>query len=149
RGEAPTLEEFRHRFPSLAGDLALQFDLSAELGSTLARGSLAAPAPAPALPGYEILEVLGRGGMGIVYKARQIKANRLVALKMILSGSHAGEAEHARFRTEVEAIARLQHPHIVQVYEVGESEGRPFFSLEFCAGGSLDKKLAGTPMLPR
>ena len=68
---------------------------------------------------------------------------------MILAGGHAGEADLARFRTEAEAVARLQHPNIVQIYEVGEHDGLPFFSLEFCAGGSLDKKLAGTPLPPK
>src|SRR5262245_34895901 len=99
--------------------------------------------------GYEILEVLGRGGMGIVYQARQVKLKRLVALKMILSGGHAGPAELARFRTEAEAVARLQHPNIVQIYEVGEQDGRPFFSLEYVDGGSLAQKLGGTPIPPR
>ncbi len=102
-----------------------------------------------AVPGYEILRELGRGGMGVVYQARHRKLNRPVALKMILAGSHAGEADLARFQTEAEAIARLQHPNIVQVHEVGEHEGKPFFSLEFCAGGSLEKKLNGTPLPPK
>src|ERR1700676_2114449 len=74
--------------------------------------------------------------------------DRLVGLKMILAGGLSGSAERERFRTEAEAIARLQHPNIVQVYEVGEHEGMPFFSLEFCPGGSLDGKLDGTPLPP-
>jgi WD40 repeat protein len=106
------------------------------------------PGAAP-IPGYEILRVLGRGGMGVVYQARHLKLNRLVALKMIRAGGHAGPEQLARFRTEAEAIAHLQHPNIVQIYEVGEHDGQPFFSLEFCPGGSLARELAGTPVLPR
>jgi WD40 repeat protein len=109
----------------------------------------AGPVPARAeVPGYEILTELGRGGMGVVYQARQIMLNRVVALKMVLGGGHADEANLARFRTEAEAVARLQHPNIVQVFEVGENGGLPFFSLEYCPGGSLDKKLSGTPLPP-
>jgi hypothetical protein len=91
----------------------------------------------PAIPNYEILGELGRGGMGVVYKARQRALKRLVALKMILSGDLASPQELGRFRREAEAVARLQHPNIVQVYEVGEYGGRPFFSLEFVNGGTL------------
>jgi tRNA A-37 threonylcarbamoyl transferase component Bud32 len=98
-------------------------------------------------PGYEFVEELGRGGMGVVYKARHEKLNRFVAVKMILSGGHANHEELARFHTEAEAIARLQHPNIVQIHEIGEHDGRPFFSLEFCPGGSLERKLAGASSL--
>ena len=79
--------------------------------------------------------------MGVVYKARQVKLNRFVALKMLHGARSPAVAEQSRFRTEVEAIARLQHPNIVQVFEVGDHEGGPFFSMEWCSGGSLEKKL--------
>jgi tetratricopeptide (TPR) repeat protein/tRNA A-37 threonylcarbamoyl transferase component Bud32 len=86
--------------------------------------------------------------MGVVYKARQVKLNRIVALKMVLAGVHASPEDLRRFQTEAEAVARLQHPNIVQVFDHGERDGRPYFSLEFCAGGSLQSRLDGTPMSP-
>src|SRR5439155_21888044 len=89
------------------------------------------------VPGYEIEEELGRGGMGVIYKARQLRPRRLVALKMILSGEHAGPDALARFRSEAEAVARLNHPNVVQIFEVGEHQGRPFLCLEFVPGGNL------------
>ena len=93
--------------------------------------------PSAPVPGYEIQAELGRGAVGVVYKARQIGLNRIVALKMILAGGHASPTTLGRFRAEAEAVASLQHGNIVQVYEIGDCNGLPFFSLEYCAGGSL------------
>ena len=99
--------------------------------------------------GYKLLKVLGVGGMGVVYKARQRGLKRVVALKMIRSPGHHGPAELARFRSEAMAVADLQHPNIVQIYEVGEDQGHPFFSLEYVSGGSLANVISGTPRPPQ
>lgn len=103
----------------------------------------------PTVAGYDILGELGRGGMGVVYKARQRGLNRLVALKMVLAGAHASEHQLIRFRAEAEAVARLLHPNIVQIYEINEQDGLPFFSLEYVNGDPLDKKISGKAMPPR
>ncbi len=108
-----------------------------------------APIVSQHIPGYEIYGELGRGGMGVVYKARQLKLNRLVALKMILAGANADPQQRERFRAEAEAVARLQHPYIVQIYEISEYNGCPFFSLEYVDGGTLAQKLTGAPQPPR
>jgi serine/threonine-protein kinase len=99
----------------------------------------------PTIPGYEVLDVLGRGGNGIIYRVRHLKLDRVVALKMLLSGGYAGPAEVARFLREARSVAALQHPNIVQVYDVGEVEGCPYFTMELVSGGSLAGKLAGVP----
>jgi serine/threonine protein kinase len=100
----------------------------------------------PSIPGYEILGVLGRGGMGRVYKSRHLNLNRLVALKVILDDDDADLERVARFRAEAKAIARLQHPNIVQIYEVGEHNSYPYLCLELVEGGSLKEHMRGTPM---
>jgi serine/threonine-protein kinase len=168
-GERPQLDDYLRRFPEHAEALRRQFFLHRALqdsalldelppltavstfvqtGTPPPSGSTTNDAGYPALPGYEIAGELGRGGMGIVYRARQLRPQRTVALKMILAGAHAEAHELARFRAEAEAVARLQHPNVVQIYEVGEHEGLPFFSLEYCAGGNLAAKLDGTPLPP-
>jgi serine/threonine protein kinase len=117
---------------------AIPFGIPAPVSetATLADG---AQTPLPVVAGYELEGVLGRGGMGVVYRARQKGLDRTIALKMLLAGVHAGLRELARFRAEAKAVARLQHPNIVQIHEVGEHEGWPYFCLEYCAGGSLEK----------
>ena len=94
---------------------------------------------------YELLEEIGRGGMGVVYKARQKSLDRILALKMIRMGEDAGEAERKRFHGEARAVARLHHPNIVQIYEVGEASGRLFLTLEYVEGKSLASWLNGIP----
>jgi serine/threonine protein kinase/WD40 repeat protein/Flp pilus assembly protein TadD len=166
-GEDPQLDEYVQRFPQLAAQLGPLFEVHRALES----GQLlddnpplsqipdtlpAAPRRVagkgtifPTIPGYEILGELGRGGMGIVYRARQAGLNRIGAIKMILAGDYARPEELARFRTEAEAIGRLQHPNIVAIYEVGEQNGRPYLCMEYVDGGSLAQQLTGAPQPTR
>ncbi len=116
-------------------------------------GPLPGAGAAPrAVPGYEVVAELGRGGMGVVYKARHLRLGRVVALKMLRGGYFADREQRQRFRAEAEAVARLQHPNIVQLFEAGEcdagGEARPYFTLEFVEGGSLAERLAGRPLPP-
>lgn len=98
---------------------------------------------------YELIEEIGRGGMGVVYRARQRSLGRTVAVKVLLKGQHASELDVARFRSEAGLAAVLDHPHIISVYEVGEIEGQPYFSMKYVAGTTLSKELAQGPLSPR
>ena len=161
-GERPALEEYQRRFPEYADELKLQVELyrameaDREFPPTWAERTvtrldrLQADFPVgsvalPAIPGYEILDVLGWGGMGVVYRAFQTRLHRPVALKMVHAGVRATPQVLARFRVEAEAVARLQHPNIIQIHEVGQYAGSPFLVLELVAGRSLSQWLAGTP----
>jgi serine/threonine protein kinase/WD40 repeat protein len=101
------------------------------------------------LPGYELIEVLGSGGMGVVFKARQLSLDRLVAVKMLLSAAAITTGQLARFRAEADALARLQHPNIVQIHEVGEHEGRPYLVMEYVPGPNLAREVEGRPQPAR
>lgn len=175
-GEFPQLEEYVERFPQFADQfpLLLEVHQALESGQLLdpvgdkatlelkgtntcqalvpkgfSRGAFPGEKSWPWVAGYEILEELGRGGMGVVYKARQSGLRRLVALKMILVGCQADEERLARFRDEAEVLAQLEHPNIVKIHEVGEQDGRPYFSFEFVNGGSLAQRLGATPQPAR
>src|SRR5205085_1678352 len=97
------------------------------------------------IAGYEVLGELGRGGMGVVWKARHLRLDRLVALKMIRAGDLADPRDRARFYNEARAIASLPHANIVQIHEIGEQDGRPYFAFEYVSGGSLEQHLQGRP----
>src|SRR5262245_14096706 len=160
-GESAPLEEYLARFPDLAADLKLQFEVEDAIERTptvvdqhrwIASGRARwgpGSASLPSVPGYEILSELGRGGMGVVYKARQMRLNRIVALKMILAGDHASAEACVRFLAEAESVARLHHPNVVQIFAFGDCDGRPYFEMEYVAGGCLSDRLAGTPRPPR
>lgn len=152
RGENPTREEYAARFP---GDRAAIDEVFATAMPPLAEsatrttGRRAANDDAsafPPIPGFKILDLLGRGGMGIVYRAHEESLQRTVALKMVRGGAQAGLEDLLRFRIEGEMVARLQHPDIVQIFEVGEYQGQPFLALEFVEGGSLKQRLQRGPL---
>jgi serine/threonine protein kinase len=102
--------------------------------------------PPPEIPGYEILSEIGRGGVAVVYKARQASLDRVVALKVLLAGALAGEQDLARFRSEAHTVAQLQHPNVIEVYDVGEHNGVAYIAVEYAGGGDLHKWLAGKPL---
>jgi predicted Ser/Thr protein kinase len=135
RGQPCAAQEYLGRFPELVRERFLE--ACAELGTGASRALLSGQ--------YEILGLIGRGGMGVVYKARQVGLNRLVAIKMILAGEHASEEALKRFHVEAEAAARLQHEGAVRIHDVGAEAGRPYLVMEYVEGGSLKDRLDGTP----
>jgi len=155
QGQPVSVEELCRDCPELLGDVQLRIDALSAVDRVLDSSSAdSATRPQGSLPGftesgglaadYEILGELGHGGMGVVFKARHRRLNRIVALKMIGDGKHALAEQRARFLIEAEAVARLRHPHIVQIYDFGEADGQPFVTLEWLEGGSLADRLKGT-----
>jgi serine/threonine-protein kinase len=136
-GEAPTEQEYASRLQGEPVEVIRQA-FAATPGSVL-----------PQVPGYQVLAEIGRGGMGVVYKAWQVKADRLVALKMVLAGEMASPDEIDRFAAEARAAAGLNHPNIVTIYDVGENAGRQFFTMELVAGGSLAEQVKHSPLPSR
>jgi eukaryotic-like serine/threonine-protein kinase len=157
-GRAPDRDDFLARHPDLADELRAFLDdrdrfaqAAGQLGSATPHdpGSLSevpsaalAPEPPRSFGDYELVEEMARGGMGVVYRARQVSLNRTVALKMILAGQLASPADVRRFQTEAEAAANLDHPSIVPIYEVGEHQGQHYFSMKLINGGSLSRDLS-------
>jgi serine/threonine protein kinase len=156
-GEQPRLAEYVFRFPDLADRIRALFQLHLSLADEPAAdrplpapASPATPPPAGAidLPGYDVLEELGRGGMGIVYKARDRELGRAVAVKVLRSDGWGGDWE-TRLRREAEALARVQHPNIVQIFDVSAHQGQPYLVLEYIGGGTLADRLRTGPVPPR
>ncbi|TVS15914.1 MAG: serine/threonine protein kinase [Planctomycetaceae bacterium] len=159
RGEEVDLERVCNQYPEHSAELrrlwgAVMVADAAGSQSHVSQAELSEwPEAVVTLPcrfaGYELLEEIGRGGMGIVYRARQVGLDREVAVKMILRGPLASGVDRQRFRVEAEATARLEHPHIVPVYEVGESRAGPYFSMKYIRGRTLSSLLASQPLPPR
>ncbi len=168
-GEATDPADYLRRFPQFAPQIRDLFDVhrgfmdtqwrTAEVSSAAeAAGAVTRPtvadgeSPSAAgrfIPGYELIRELGRGGMGVVYLARQAGLGRLAAVKMILTGEFSRSRDRIRLQAEAAAVARLDHPNLVRIYEVGEWDGRPFFSMEYVDGPRLAEILRGTPMSPQ
>jgi eukaryotic-like serine/threonine-protein kinase len=148
----PSIENAMSRLkarPPTSGPMEIFDRLSGGAEGPVANTGEEAVAVLPQLAGFEILQEVGRGGTGIIYKARQRGLNRIVAIKMLQTGAKTSSTAMERLRAEAKAVARLQHPNIVQIYEVGEHDGQPFLALEFAAGGSLRDHLDGTPWSAR
>lgn len=156
RGQTQTAEQLCPDDPALQAELRQRIskrerflDMIDSPGATISDAAAPGNAAVPRLEGYEFLELIGFGGMGVVYKARQSALHRLVAVKMILGGPFSSGQDLDRFRFEAEAVARLQHPNIVQIFEIGEQDHRPYLVLEFVSGGSLAQHLKATPLAAR
>jgi serine/threonine-protein kinase len=155
-GTAPDLDPVTRQNPDLADELR-QLWAAAQMADAIARPAVTLPAapevdekePPRVFGDFELVRELGRGGMGVVYEARQRSLNRTVALKMVLRGDLASDDDRARFRAEAEAAARLVHPNIVQVYEFGEVAGQPYFAMQYVPGPTLARRLADGPLPPR
>ncbi|HEV3024153.1 MAG TPA: serine/threonine-protein kinase [Pirellulales bacterium] len=146
---AELLPEVRRRWQQMRrveGELDAMFPTSAREADAATPPVWHAAGEVPTITGYEVEAVLGRGGMGIVYKARHLRLNRPVALKMLLAGAHAGPPERERFSREAESVAGLRHANIVQVHDVGDHDGCPYFTMEYVEGGNLAQMLLGTPL---
>lgn len=164
QGREPPIDELAREHPQLALELRSLWAAMA-LADCLATQDAAAAGPHEGSAGarqaartaefpqifgdYELLAELGTGGMGVVYRARHRSLDRIVALKMIRRGSSAASAELVRFRQEAQSAARLNHPHVVPVYEVGEHEGQPYFTMQYVSGTTLAERLADGPLAPR
>src|SRR5262249_22685616 len=148
-GTSPDLADYRRRFPALADRLALVFQLDAALDDDPGLGVAAVgPADGDLVPGYELLGEVGRGGMAVVFKARDRRLKRTGALKLVPGGVLTSAERVARFRHEAELAARVSHPNIVQVFEAGEAAEYAYLTMEFVDGPSLAQSVAGTPQPP-
>ena len=162
-GEAPKLDEYLSRFPDWAELLLRQFAAHAAVPATDRSETISLDdnkrlnipstgfqidqaRPLISIDGYDVVEQLGRGGMGVVYKARDKALGRFVALKMIAAGRNAEPKHRERFQVEARAAARLQHPNILQIYNVDEYEGSPYLAIEYAEGGSLADRIAAKPL---
>jgi eukaryotic-like serine/threonine-protein kinase len=152
-GETPDPNDFAARFPNLAEPIMLQLGIDAAIEPSTERQTDLVGREAfrslQAISGYEIIRELGRGGMGVVYQARDIELKRTVAIKTIADGRYAAAEQRERFRAEAQAVARLRHPNIIAIYAIAEHETQPYLSLEYAEGGSLAQKLAEKPTAPR